>query len=143
MAIIRPSGEKATDFTRYLCADLFQISSFVSTGSSLGIDESRALVANQNATTVQVAAGVLGAVQYAIAKPDRGVLLADDLPHRFVLKHAMPYLGSFTSRPVRWTPFSRGSGLPADGPNAQPSHRYDWQFASFLSTRDPGTDMKT
>ncbi|MFE3188223.1 saccharopine dehydrogenase NADP-binding domain-containing protein [Nocardia sp. NPDC059240] len=101
------------------------------TGSLLDIDASRDLVAGQNATTVQVAAGVLAAVQYAIAQPRRGVLLADDVPHRFAMDHATPYLGPFVSQPVPWTP----------PPSCSESTDAGWQFNSFLIT--PGAVTST
>ena len=54
-------------------------------GSQLDIDETRALVPGQNATTLQVAASVLGAVFWMINNPDRGFNVPDDLPHDKVL----------------------------------------------------------
>jgi homospermidine synthase len=49
-------------------------------GSQLDIDETRALVPGQNATTLQVAASVLGALCWMINHPDQGFNVPDDLP---------------------------------------------------------------
>jgi len=101
-------------------------------GSLLDIDEARALVPNQNATTVQVAAGVLAALLWLLDNPEEGVCLPDDLPHDFVLEKAKPYLGPFVSQAVDWTPLDHrvdpfaGYGRPA------PVSEDVWQFGTFL-----------
>src|SRR5450756_1376976 len=74
------------------------------TGSSLSIDEARSLAPGQNATTLQVAAGILAAVLWMFENPREGIKLPDDLPHDFVLDIAKPYLGKFISTPSDWTP---------------------------------------
>lgn len=101
-------------------------------GSLLDIDESRELVPHQNATTVQVAAGVLSAVQYAIEQPALGVCLPDDLPHRFVLNHAMPYLGPFVSQPVDWSPLKNVVDPFGGSAGRTPADADMWQFRTFL-----------
>lgn len=101
-------------------------------GSLLDIDESRELVPHQNATTVQVAAGVLAAVQYAIEQPARGVCLPDDLPHRFVLNHAMPYLGPFVSQPVDWSPLKNVVDPFGTSASSGCTDADMWQFRTFL-----------
>ena len=102
------------------------------TGSQLSIEETRQLVPGQNATTLQVAASVLGAVAWMVANPERGVCVPDDLDHREVLRWADPYLGPCPSIPTDWTPLSNRVDLyerfnrrprPADGDT--------WQFATF------------
>ncbi|GAC1306598.1 MAG: saccharopine dehydrogenase NADP-binding domain-containing protein [Acidimicrobiales bacterium] len=101
-------------------------------GSQLGIDEARQLVPGQNATTLQVAASVLGAVAWMIAHPDRGVLVPDDLDHREVLAVADPYLGPCPSVRTDWTPLS-GRTEPFDGfAGAVPGPEDVWQFSAFL-----------
>jgi homospermidine synthase len=74
------------------------------TGSQLGIEETRSLVPHQNATTLQVAASVLGAVFSLIRHPDRGLVVPDDLDHREILAVAEPYLGPCPSVRTDWTP---------------------------------------
>lgn len=101
-------------------------------GSQLAIGEARALAANQNATTVQVAASVLGAVGWVVEHPERGLCVPDDLDHRFVLEIAAPYLGPCPSVQTDWTPLNGPRGpfeadvAPEDDPGAR------WQFDSFL-----------
>ena len=104
------------------------------TGSSLSIEESRRLVPNQNATTMQVAISVVAAALWMIANPNRGVCSPEDLPHEFVLKIAQPYLGESLSVPSDWTPLKyyvnnfHGFNQP-DIDFADP-----WQFKNFLIT---------
>lgn len=101
-------------------------------GSLLDIHEARGLVPGQNATTVQVAAGVLGAVQYVIEEPHAGVRLPDELPHRFVLQHARPYLGPVVSRSVDWDPRTdRVEPVARTGTGPIPDQDR-WQFTTFL-----------
>jgi homospermidine synthase len=74
------------------------------TGSILSIEESRELVPNQNATTVQVAIGVVAALMWMIENPKCGFCLPDDLPYEKVLAVAKPYLGQLVSQASDWTP---------------------------------------
>ena len=71
------------------------------TGSVLSIEESRRLVPNQNATTMQVAISVVAAAMWMVENPDRGVCVPDDLPHEYMLNIARPYLGQSISDPFR------------------------------------------
>lgn len=91
------------------------------TGSILDIEETRQLVPHQNATTLQVAGSIIGAVTWMIAHPHEGVHIPDDLPHREILGVAKPYLGTIISQPIDWTP----TGNP---------ETEDWQFQNFLLT---------
>ena len=76
------------------------------TGSSLSIEEARKKIPGLNATAVQVAAGMLAAVTWAVRHPKRGVCLPEDLPHDEVLNVARPYLGTISSARSDWTPLS-------------------------------------
>ena len=104
------------------------------TGSQLSIEETRALVPGQNATTLQVAASVLGAVAWMVANPDRGLLVPDQLDHREVLRWADPYLGPSPSVRTDWTPLANRVDL-YDRFNGRPRPSNDdlWQFATFLA----------
>jgi homospermidine synthase len=102
------------------------------TGSMLSIDEARAVVPSQNATTLQVAGSIIGAVSWMLRNPDRGVLVPDDLPWREVLDVANRYLGTCWSGPSDWTPLAArvnpfagwdGELLDEDDP---------WQFTNML-----------
>ncbi|MBI5123939.1 MAG: homospermidine synthase [Candidatus Omnitrophica bacterium] len=75
------------------------------TGSILSIGESRKLIANQNATTMQVAIGVVSAIMWMIENPRKGVRVPDDLPFDHIINTSKPYLGKFVSEASDWTPF--------------------------------------
>jgi homospermidine synthase len=102
-------------------------------GSLLDIEEARDLVPGQNATTLQVAAAVLGAAQWLLENPTEGVRLPDELPHETILEIARPYLGPVQSVQSDWTPltsrvdpFAGFTGRPA------PTDADVWQFGTFL-----------
>ena len=102
------------------------------TGSQLVIDEARALVPHQNATTLQVAASVLGAVVWMITHPDEGVRVPDELPWELVLDAARPYLGTQWSGPDRLGPVAEPRQLLRPL-RRRPVDREDpWQFTNFL-----------
>ncbi len=104
------------------------------TGSDLSIEESRRLVPHQNATTMQVAIGVVAAVLWMIENPARGVCVPDDLPHDYVLGIAKPYLGTFLSVPSDWTPLMHYTNA-FKGYNKPALDKSDpWQFKNFLIT---------
>jgi homospermidine synthase len=98
------------------------------TGTILDIEEARRLVPGQNATTLQVASSVLGAVVWMLRNPHRGVLLPDALPHEEILAVARPYLGKTVSIPIDWTP----CGSDEADFEADPSGDDLWQFSNFL-----------
>jgi homospermidine synthase len=99
-------------------------------GSQLTIDEARALVPNGNATTLQVAAGVLAALVWAIEHPDRGVVEPDELDFERCLEIARPYLGRLVGTFTDWTPLVDRQDLfpePVDP-------RDPWQFVNVRVT---------
>ncbi len=63
-------------------------------GSKLGIDEARSLVPQANATTMQVAAGLLGGLCWVLENPGHGLVSAEFADHERVLEIAEPYLGT-------------------------------------------------
>jgi homospermidine synthase len=101
-------------------------------GSQLDIHEARRLVAHQSATTLQVAASVLGALVWMIRNPQCGVNVPDDLPHREVLEVATPYFGRCLSLQTDWTPLKNRFdpferfGMP------RPADEDMWQFETFV-----------
>jgi homospermidine synthase len=104
------------------------------TGSDLSIEESRRLVPHQNATTMQVAIGVVSAAMWMIENPKKGVCVPDDLPHDYILGIAKPYLGKFISTPSDWTPLKHYSNS-FPGYNKPALDTGDpWQFKNFLIT---------
>ncbi len=102
------------------------------TGMQTTIEEARSAAPHQSATTIQVAASILGAVAWMLTSPREGVRVPDELPWRDVLEVAMPYVGTLWSGPLEWDPVSAhtdwfdqwaGNTLDAEDP---------WQFTNFL-----------
>ncbi|MFM7687578.1 MAG: saccharopine dehydrogenase NADP-binding domain-containing protein [Actinomycetota bacterium] len=104
------------------------------TGSLLSIDEARAVLPHQSATTMQVAGSIIGAVSWMIRNPEQGVRVPDDLPWREVLGVAERYLGTLHSGPSDWDPVTSRRDLFArfsdEADHVRPDDR--WQFANFL-----------
>ena len=102
-------------------------------GSTLDIHTARNLVPGHNATVLQVASSVVGAIVWMVANPNRGVNVPDDLPYKEILKTATPYLGKVSSVQTDWSPrkdqrpsyLHYGRQLCDEGE--------EWQFHSFLS----------
>ncbi len=101
------------------------------TGSILSIHESRRLVPKQNATTIQVALGVVTAVMWMIDNPREGIKLPDDLPHDFVLPITKPYLGKFISQPFDWTPLKNKKIFFHENQDSKTDNKDIWQFKNF------------
>jgi homospermidine synthase len=101
------------------------------TGSQLDIDETRRLVQGQNATTLQVAASVLGGLIFMIGNPCKGILVPDELPHQDILDTAAPYLGPCPSVRTDWTPLESRSRLFGKWGTPLVDEADLWQFASF------------
>jgi homospermidine synthase len=105
------------------------------TGSLLSIDEARAILPDQSATTLQVAGSIVGAVSWMFANPIEGVNVPDDLPWDEVMKVSNRYLGTLHSGPADWDPVSSRRDLfakfgdEADGID----HDDPWQFTNFLT----------
>ena len=102
------------------------------TGSILSIDESRRLVARQNATTMQVAIGIVSAILWMLENPHKGVCLPDDLPHDYILKIAKPYLGRFVSEPSDWTPLKNYRVFFKNNPDSRLDEKDIWGFKNFV-----------
>ncbi|MFT3870377.1 MAG: saccharopine dehydrogenase NADP-binding domain-containing protein [Nibricoccus sp.] len=106
------------------------------TGSHLRIREARRLVPHQNATTVQVAIGIVSGILWMLENPQCGFCVPDDLPHDFILRVAKPYLGEFISTPSDWTPL-KDSYRAFDRFNLPNIDTQDpWQFKNFLVTEN-------
>ncbi len=101
------------------------------TGSSLSIEEARSLAPGQNATTLQVAAGIVAAVLWMFENPREGIKLPDDLPHDFILDIAKPYLGNFISTASDWTPLKNRKIFFKEHPAAK-YNSDPWQIENFL-----------
>ena len=102
------------------------------TGSQLDIHEARRHVQGQNATTLQVAAAVLGALVFMIANPDKGILVPDELPYKEILDVAGSYLGPCPSVQTNWTPLDNRSRLFGKWGTPLVDEADLWQFSSFV-----------
>jgi homospermidine synthase len=104
-------------------------------GSVLDIDAARALVPEQNSTTLQVAISIVAAICCMIEEPELGLCLPDHLDHEKVLKIAKPYLGQFISQPTDWTPLS-GENLHVRYGKNVPTDDELWQFSTLRVRTD-------
>jgi len=99
-------------------------------GSDLSIAQVRELSPNQNATTMQVTAGALAGVIWALENPRRGICEPEDLDFKRALEVAMPYLGTVHGKYTNWTPLRARKDkdllFPEDIDSDDP-----WQFKNF------------
>jgi len=96
-------------------------------GSRLSIEQARDLAPFNNATSLQVVVGVLGAMVWALENPERGMVEPDDVDYRRVLDIADPYLGDIVGKYTDWTPLKdRGWLYKEDVDESDP-----WQFKNF------------
>lgn len=102
------------------------------TGSILDIETARKLVPGQNATTVQVGAAVLSAVQWMVKNPTAGVKVPDELPYEEILQYASPFLGKIVSQHSDWTPVKNRRQLFAGYGEKTLNNEDIWQFENFL-----------
>jgi homospermidine synthase len=96
-------------------------------GSRLTIEQARALAPFNNATSLQVVAGILGGMAWALRHPDAGLVEPDELDHRTVLETALPYLGEVVGVWGDWTPLRDRSPLFDEEKDLDDP----WQFLNF------------
>lgn len=73
-------------------------------GSTVCIDEARALVPEMNATGSQVVGALVGAIAWVLLNPSRGIVEPEALDSDVVMQAAVPYLGRITGHLSSWTP---------------------------------------
>lgn len=96
-------------------------------GSRLTVEAARKLAPYNNATSLQVAAGIMAAMVWAIRHPRAGIVEPDELPFDSILELARPYLGSLIGQYGHWTPLQdRGQPFPEVLDTTDP-----WQFKNF------------
>lgn len=96
-------------------------------GSRLSIEQARQLAPYNNATSLQVVAGVLAGMVWALRNPRAGVVEPDDIDHELVLEIAAPYLGVLVGVYSDWTPLQdRGQLFSEAVDRGDP-----WQFKNF------------
>ena len=97
-------------------------------GSLLSIDTARALCPANSATSLQVAAGVLAGLVWAMQHPREGVVEPDDLPFDTLLARCRPYLGEVRGVFSDWTPLAARRHALFDAPHDASD---PWQFINF------------
>jgi len=99
-------------------------------GSRLSIEDARKLAPHNTATSLQVVAGILGGMVWALRNPTSGVVEPDDIDYEQVLEIALPYLGEMAGVYDNWTPLLDRSPLfDEDMDRDDP-----WQFKNFRVT---------
>lgn len=73
-------------------------------GSTLTIEQARALVPHNNATTLQVTSTIIGAMKWIEKNPMAGVVEAEDINYNDVMEVALPYLGHVGGVESDWRP---------------------------------------
>lgn len=77
-------------------------------GSKLTLEEARELAPHNNATTLQVVAGILGGLAWMCKHPREGVIEAESMDFVEVLEVATPYLGKVFGIDSDWQPRDPG-----------------------------------
>jgi homospermidine synthase len=96
-------------------------------GSRLAIGEARELAPYNSATSLQVVAGILGGMVWAMRNPRAGVVEPEDIDHELVLDVARPWLGELVGQWGDWTPLAGRTELYDEEKDlADP-----WQFVNF------------
>ncbi|MFM0694845.1 saccharopine dehydrogenase C-terminal domain-containing protein [Paraburkholderia graminis] len=98
-------------------------------GSRLTTPQARRLAPHNTATSLQVVAGIMGGIVWALENPRAGVVEPDDIDYRTVMRVARPYLGELVGVYDTWTPLDQRSPL-FDTP-------YDEDPWQFLNVRVP------
>jgi homospermidine synthase len=97
-------------------------------GSQLTMDKARKLAPYQNATGLQVTAGALGGMIWAMEHPREGVVEADEIDFERVMEIIEPYMGKMVGAYTDWTPLKgRGKLFAEDLDTSDP-----WQFKNLL-----------
>ena len=97
-------------------------------GSRLSIEDARKLAPHNSATSLQVTAGVLAGVVWALQNPDLGVVEPDDIDDQAMLDVASPYLGEIVGVWGDWTPLQDRTPLFDEDIDTNDP----WQFKNIL-----------
>jgi len=96
-------------------------------GSRLDIREARKLAPFNSATSLQVAAGVISGMVWAMRNPSRGIVEAEEMDFEEILSIAAPYWGKLVGEYGSWDPVEgRNSLFPEDIDASDP-----WQFKNL------------
>ncbi len=96
-------------------------------GSRLSTATAKKLAPHNSATTLQVAAGVLAGVLWALRNPRRGIVDPDEMPYDEILACCRPYLGEVVGIYSDWTPLQRRQDFFAESVDRDDP----WQFSNF------------
>lgn len=96
-------------------------------GSRLTIDKARELAPYNTATSLQVVAGVLGGMVWALENQNCGVVEPDDIDYETVMRVATPYLGEMAGVYGDWSPLNDRSLLY----DTEMDESDPWQFINF------------
>ncbi len=97
-------------------------------GSRLSTKEARELISYNTATSLQVVAGVLAGVIWAIKNPQRGIMEPEYLDLDEIMNVASPYLGKMFGEYTTWTPLS---GRNETFPEKDLDWNDPWQFSNI------------
>jgi homospermidine synthase len=103
-------------------------------GSRMTVGQARSLIPGtqaMNATTMQVAAGVLAGLVWAMENPQRGVVEPEDMDSERVLDIASPWLGELVGEFSNWTPAASTNVLFAQNTPGDAASMDPWQFAQM------------
>lgn len=100
-------------------------------GSTLSIESARELVPHNNATSLQVVAGLMSAIIWAIRHPDKGLVEPEELDYDEILQNALPYLGTLGGYYTDWTPLQNRSTLYFEDLDFSDP----WQFINMQSNK--------
>ena len=73
-------------------------------GSTLTVEQAKALAPHNNATSMQVVATIVASIKWMLLHPYEGVIEAEDVDHNFVLDEALGYLGEVGGVESGWRP---------------------------------------
>jgi len=62
-----------------------------------------------NATQLQVAIAILAGIEWMLENPERGVITAEEIPHKYILQRCIPYWGNFFCREIITTGTGTGT----------------------------------
>lgn len=99
-------------------------------GSRLSIEQARELAPYNNATSLQVVAGVLAGMVWALRNPRAGIVEPDDLDPGAILAIAKPYLGEVVGVYGDWSPLRDRERLFSEDIDRDDP----WQFKNFRVT---------
>lgn len=101
-------------------------------GTILNIEDAKKLVPLQNATSIQVAIGLVAAVMWMIENPNKGFCRPEDLDHEYILEIAKPYLGTFISKEFTWNPLQNCTNWFPERKDMELDKENIWCFQNFL-----------